>query len=86
MQKFILFLILAALLIATAVFGVLAWQSAGDAQISLLGWLAMAAGVFFTILLGGGLMGLVFYSSRHGHDDNQFTSDSAPKSPPDPED
>jgi hypothetical protein len=28
----------------------------------------MALGVFFTIAVGGGLMGLVFYSSRHDYD------------------
>jgi hypothetical protein len=32
-------------------------------------WFAGAGGVLITLLLGGGLMGLVFYSSRHGYDD-----------------
>jgi hypothetical protein len=29
----------------------------------------MAGGILFSLLLGGGLMALVFYSSRHGYDD-----------------
>ena len=33
------------------------------------GWVALVLGVGFTILVGGGLMFLVFYSSRHGYDD-----------------
>jgi drug/metabolite transporter (DMT)-like permease len=40
-----------------------------DAQISWHGWLAMGLAVFFTAALGGGLMYLVFYSARNGHDD-----------------
>jgi len=31
--------------------------------------------VFFSLLIGGGLMGLVFYSSRHGYDDDVQRSD-----------
>ena len=30
----------------------------------------MAGGILFSLLLGGGLMALVFYSSRHGYDDD----------------
>jgi hypothetical protein len=30
---------------------------------------AIAGGVVISILVGGGLMALVFYSSRHGYDD-----------------
>ena len=33
-------------------------------------WLAVAGGVAGTILLTGALMGLVFISSRSGHDDS----------------
>ena len=34
-----------------------------------LGWLMMGLGIFFTLLVGGGLMALVFYSSRAGFDE-----------------
>jgi hypothetical protein len=33
------------------------------------GYLAMAFGVLFTIVVGAGLMGLIFYSSRRGYDE-----------------
>ena len=33
------------------------------------GWVAMILGVVFTTLVGTALMALVFYSSRHGHDE-----------------
>jgi hypothetical protein len=33
------------------------------------GWLMMGLGIFFTLLVGGGLMALVFYSSRAGFDE-----------------
>jgi hypothetical protein len=37
----------------------------------LPGWMyaAMAGGVLFSLLVGCGLMALVFYSSRHGYDE-----------------
>jgi hypothetical protein len=40
----------------------------GD-PIPLYGWVAIAGGVLFSLLVGGGLMALVFYSHRHGYDD-----------------
>ena len=33
------------------------------------GTIAMILGVVFTIVIGAGLMGLIFYSSRRGYDD-----------------
>lgn len=46
-----------------------AWEHlAGDA-IPFYGYVAIAGGVLFSLLVGGGLMALVFYSSRHGYDD-----------------
>jgi hypothetical protein len=32
-------------------------------------WVALIGGVAFSLLVGCGLMALVFYSSRHGYDD-----------------
>lgn len=45
------------------------WVSAGDVVMPAWGWLMLGLGVFFTILVGGGLMVLVFYSSRAGFDE-----------------
>ena len=33
------------------------------------GWLAMILGIVVTSLVGFGLLGLMFYSSRHGYDE-----------------
>jgi hypothetical protein len=63
----------------TALFGLLAlaiWfavstfvQMSGD-PIPLYGYFAIAGGVLVSLLVGGGLMALVFYSHRHGYDDD----------------
>lgn len=46
-----------------------AWRQTAGTDMSIHGWIAMALGIFFTILVGCGLMGLMFYSSRAGFDD-----------------
>jgi hypothetical protein len=60
-----------ALLIALALAGLAAygWVSLGDVQMDASGYIALVAGVIFTIALGGGLMALVFYSHRSGYDE-----------------
>ena len=35
----------------------------------ITGYLAMALGIVFSLVVGCGLMALLFYSSRHGYDD-----------------
>jgi hypothetical protein len=52
-----------------------AWQRT-DAQMSVHGWIALSLGVFFSILIGCGLMALTFYSSRHGYDEGVKNIDS----------
>ena len=39
--------------------------------IPMWGWFAIAGGILFSLALGFGLMGLMFYSSRRGYDDDQ---------------
>lgn len=48
-----------------------AWLlSAWDAvQIGVHGWIALSLGVVLSLVVGGGLMALVFISSRRGYDD-----------------
>ena len=68
MQALVTILLLA--ILAGAVFvGHYGWVSAGDVVMPAWGWLMLGLGVFFTLLVGGGLMALVFYSSREGFDD-----------------
>ena len=40
-----------------------------DAQMSGHGWAALILGIVFSCVLGFGLMGLMFFSSRHGYDE-----------------
>ncbi|HWU27346.1 MAG TPA: hypothetical protein VN154_13190 [Rhizomicrobium sp.] len=50
-------------------FAASAWIHLAGDEIPLYGYLAIAGGVLFSLLVGGGLMALVFYSNRHGYDD-----------------
>jgi hypothetical protein len=45
-----------------------AWASMRAVHLSVLGWVFLVAGIVVTFLVGAGLMGLVFYSSRHDMD------------------
>ena len=60
---------LLALLVAALWFAVEMWTGL-VADVPLYGWFAIAGGVVFSLALGGGLMALMFYSERHGYDDN----------------
>jgi hypothetical protein len=48
-----------------------AWRLGGDTPLGFHGWLAMGLAAVLVLGLGGGLMWLAFYSSRHGYDDEQ---------------
>jgi hypothetical protein len=39
------------------------------AGMTIHGWIALGLGCGVSLLVGGGLMALVFHSSRHGYDD-----------------
>ena len=58
-----------ALLLLAIWFAGVAWERLGGDAMPLYGYLAIVGGVLFSLLVGGGLMALVFYSSRHGYDD-----------------
>ncbi len=61
--------VLLGLLALAVVFLVVGWSAPeGGTPISIHGYIAMALGIVFTLALGGGLMFLMFYSSRRGHD------------------
>jgi hypothetical protein len=47
------------------------WNAIGAAKISPAGWLAMAFGIIAALALGSGLMALMFFSSRHGYDNDE---------------
>lgn len=71
MRTVLLVALLAVFLVATLLAGLYLWWSMSDVDISLHGFIAMALGGIASLALGGGLMFLVFYSNRHGHDEEQ---------------
>jgi Ni/Fe-hydrogenase subunit HybB-like protein len=57
-------------ILAGAVFvGHYGWISAGNVTMPAWGWLMMGLGIIVTLVVGCGLMALVFYSHRAGFDD-----------------
>ncbi|MBU6459046.1 MAG: hypothetical protein KGQ48_16150 [Bradyrhizobium sp.] len=60
---------LVALLIGTGILAISDWTATSNVVISGQGWLAISLGTFFSLIVGCGLMALVFYSSRHGYDE-----------------
>jgi hypothetical protein len=58
-----------ALLAASVWFAAAAWERLGGGPIPAYGYIAIVGGILISLLVGGGLMALVFYSSRHGYDD-----------------
>ncbi len=45
------------------------WVSLGGPPMPPAGYIAMTIGIVFSVVVGCGLMALVFYSSRHGYDE-----------------
>jgi hypothetical protein len=64
-----LILVLGGLLVVSAWGAWELWTEVEDDAMSVHGVIALVAGAFFTLALGGGLMALVFHSSRKGYDD-----------------
>lgn len=65
------------IILMVVLFGILAgavyvsyvgWTST-DVAMPASGWIAMTLGIVFSLIVGCGLMGLMFYSSRRGFDD-----------------
>ena len=70
-MKNTLFLMILAIstVILITIFAINLWLQMSDVTISNNGKIAIFVGVFFTILLGSGLMSLAYFSSRNGFDD-----------------
>jgi hypothetical protein len=54
------------------------WLAAAAAPMPASAYVALTLGVVFSLVIGCGLMALLFYSSRHGYDDNTFVDGSRP--------
>lgn len=69
--SWIVLAVLVLFLVLAIVFLVAGWGPAdvgGGQSMSTAGYVAMALGIVATLTLGIGLMALVFYSNRNGHD------------------
>ena len=60
--------VLLLLLASAGAIGYFGW-TISNADVPLAGYVAMALGVVFSLVVGVGLMALVFYSSRKGYDE-----------------
>ncbi len=66
MKAFLLIVSLGSIL-AVVLFGTLTgWDASA---MSVHGWIALGLGTLLSLVVGGGLMALVFYSARKGYDD-----------------
>ena len=66
-MKIILLILFLGAILAAAIYGALKdWDASA---MSVHGWIALGAGSALSLLIGGGLMALVFYSARKGYDD-----------------
>jgi len=59
---------LMALVGATLWWSIALWNADGPAEMSGHGYVAMTLGIVFSLIVGIGLMALVFYSVRKGYD------------------
>jgi len=61
-------IVLAGFLVAAVAYAVHGWEALTGVGMSTFGWVVLTVGGIITIVLGAGLMWLVFYSSRHHYD------------------
>lgn len=60
------------LIVLGAFLAVMVWRVFSDfdaSAMSIHGWVALGIGTVSSLVVGIGLMALVFYSARHGYDD-----------------
>ena len=69
MKTIMLIVALGSLLIGSVIWAVRYWTTFEEVQFGGHGFIALALGVVLSLALGIGLMFLVFYSNRRGHDD-----------------
>lgn len=60
---------LLAVLAASLWYAARTWTAIQGPPMPAVGYVAMTLGVVFSLVVGIGLMALLFYSSRHGYDD-----------------
>ena len=65
----VLVAVLFAILAAALWYAAQAWMSVAGPPMPASGYIFMTLGVVLSLVVGVGLMGLIFYSSRHGYDE-----------------
>jgi len=65
----ILLATLSGILLLAMVWAIYVWNASSDAPMDKHGWIALGLGTFFSLFIGCGLMALMFFSSRSGHDE-----------------
>ena len=69
MQKAAIIVPLVAFLAASVWFAFYFWTTDQGPPMPTSGYVAMGLGILFSLVVGIGLMALVFYSNRHGYDE-----------------
>jgi hypothetical protein len=69
------------LLVTASWFAIHTWMSVEGPAMPTTGYVAMTLGVVFSVVLGCGLMALVFYSNRYGYDDASHDALPSPRDP-----
>jgi hypothetical protein len=69
MRRLLILIPLVALLAGSVWFAIYSWTAIEGPPVPTEGRVAMGLGIVFSLIVGCGLMALVFYSSRHGYDD-----------------
>ena len=64
-----------AILAAAGWYAASAWVSVNGPAMPATGYVAMTLGVIFSLVVGCGLMALLFYSNRHGYDEPHRADD-----------
>jgi hypothetical protein len=67
--SWIILVVLLTLLAGTGFVVYVGWTLEDTIEVSAAGYVAMAFGVLFSMVVGCGLMALIFYSSRSGYDE-----------------
>jgi hypothetical protein len=74
-MRVIVIVVLLAILAMSVFFAHDVWTSIDFSDIPPAGYVAMALGIIFSLVIGCGLMALLFYSSRHGYDEAAHVDD-----------
>ncbi|MEC9101804.1 MAG: hypothetical protein VX491_11205 [Pseudomonadota bacterium] len=71
----LIFGVLIAILVAAIWGASKVWLSGADVEIGFHGGAALILGALGSLLIGGLLMALLFYSSKYGYDEQVFSAD-----------